>query len=103
MRTTSKRTRPAPDIAPELARVAEDFPNHLCEVWWERSFSKLSKRTFVQPWDRSGCLVLRFCRLKVLNESIDFMPVIDKFATLIRGSNFPLYIGQKPCKTPIFF
>ena len=33
---------------------------------------------------------------RVLNESIDFTPVIDKFATLNRGSNFPLYIGQNP-------
>ena len=39
---------------------------------------------------------------RVLNESIDFTPVIDKFATLIRGSNFPLYIGQNPW-TPKFF
>ena len=39
---------------------------------------------------------------RVLNESIDFTPMIDKFATLIRGSNFPLYIGQNPW-TPKFF
>ena len=40
---------------------------------------------------------------RVLNESIDFTPVIDKFATLIRGSNFPLYIGQNPWTPKCFF